>query len=293
MKSCGFIKLATWKLNTIWYIQCKITLRYRRLRKMCYNTDRSLCEEKAQHSANKRTSLQLLSFTNKTKTKAWENTTWVWITTNQQVYGVNACRMPSLNHTIEEKSGIIAVTRVPGARLGTKLSLPHLFPLRAIYLHAPAFWDLFDVITWQIPLMQSGFKEPWLLISTQHHPLLPWQPSASPLLGKPKGFIRFIRDHSSKLLSSDPHRGGTRSRVDARGRPKARSDLPVIRWVFAQDCVRANARAGDPEWFTVSCEWPHHYGALNGLEIHITFDDSSLSSLYTHTLGSTGTFFFF
>lgn len=42
---------------------------------------------------------------------------------------------------------------------------------------------------------------------------------------------------------------------------KARSrdpDLPVIRWVFAQDCVRANARAGDPEWFTVSCEWPPH-----------------------------------
>lgn len=89
------------------------------------------------------------------------------------------------------------------SRHQTLASTPVPFARYLSRLHAPACWDLFDVITRQIPLMQSCFNEPWLISSTQHHPLLPWQPSASPLLGKPKGFIR---DQSSKLLSPDPHR---------------------------------------------------------------------------------------
>lgn len=136
--------------------------------------------------------------------------------------------------------------------------------------------------------MQSGFKEPWPLSSTQHpqhQPLLPWQPSASPLLGKPKGFIRFIRYHSSKLLSSDPHRGGTRSRVDARGRQKRDPEIQTFRWSdeFLRKTVCAQMHVqvipSDSQW--VVNDPPTHYGALNGLVIH-TFDDSSLSCLYTH-----------
>lgn len=137
--------------------------------------------------------------------------------------------MPSRDTKTEEKRGITAHTRLSGARLtSTKLSRPHLPRARAIYPHAPARLDIFDVITQQILSMQSGFKQPRLPLNIT---LLPWQRSASPLLGKPKGFLR---DHSSKLRSSDPHRGGTRSRVDARGRPKAR-------WwseFFPQNCAR-------------------------------------------------------
>lgn len=110
----------------------------------------------------------------------------------------------------------------------TLASTPAPVSALSIHMHLLA-WTYSMSSTQRILSTQSGFKQPWLPLNIT---LLPWQRSASPLLGKPKGFLRCIRDHSSKLRSSDPHLGGTRSRVDARGRPKARSDLPVVIRVF-------------------------------------------------------------
>lgn len=83
----------------------------------------------------------------------------------------------------------------------------------------------------------NSFNAKWVqttLTSTQHHPLTMTAVS----LASPREAEGIPPLYPSKLRSSDPHRGGTRSRVDARGRPKARSDLPVVIRVFSQNCVR-------------------------------------------------------
>lgn len=148
---------------------------------------------------------------------------WESITTKQQVYGMKHEKTHNGTQNWRESTTTITSAEQRSA---------HLLRSTALKCHSSKLSDscrfasyLSTSIT--VWLLRNFINAKWVQTTfTQHLPKslssLPLNPPASPLLRKPKGFLRLLRNvsavHLSTLGRSDPHRGGTRSRVDARGR---------------------------------------------------------------------------
>lgn len=153
-----------------------------------------------------------------------------WVCGNQSQlnnkYTVWSMTKPTMGHKTEEKAQQPLLLANSGAQSA------HLLRSTALKCHSSKLSDscrfasyLSTSIT--VWLLRNFINAKWVQTTfTQHLPKslssLPLNPPASPLLRKPKGFLRLLRNvsavHLSTLGRSDPHRVGTRSRVDARGR---------------------------------------------------------------------------
>jgi len=129
-----------------------------------------------------------------------------------------------------------------GARLISSLpnSRVHTCPLYAPFIHMHLLARRHSMSS--NPLMQSGFKQPWLISSTQHHPpTLTAVSFTSPR--EAEGVRPLYPDHSFILQSSAvrTHIAVARAVECLRVGDQIR-DLPVVIRGFAQDCVQMHVQ---------------------------------------------------